>query len=739
MSIAQRKTIGFLINSMSVVTEYESELVRGVHAAALAHDANLLVIAGEQLSVSSAGASWALPQNSIYALAGPQSLDALVIGYSAIGSRLEQGKMDAFVRAFSPLPLSIIGPARPGLRCGTGDNIQGIRDIVRHLVQEHGRTKFAFVRGIRGTDGDIRFEAFRQALKELGLACDEKLVYVGDWSRDSGKAAVSAFLSTALPFDALMAANDHMALGAASELMARGRWVPRDVAVTGFDDVEEAMAFNPPLTTVRQPVADLGRNAAELLFEQLEGKNPPMERRSPTQTIVRRSCGCELDSLRKGGMAAEEGGRGGIGEKIAEGFAKALLDLQSGGKGSDYLGFLEMEIAAAQERSESLDPWRRGLQALRSGLSRLPPELNAPAEELLSTGDLIVREIENRALHFKRVDLEKSERVLRRLIQAMGAAFELKQLDAVLAQDLPVVGIPGYFVARWDRGSQQAGNPELGCLSPLMYRLSHGPRMTVGELGAEFPAAEIYPKALRPKERWTAVASPLCFGQKILGLAVLERRAESGTPYEAVFRQLESSLEGADLLESSRRAEASEEERNRSVQALVRPMMENIDAMALVLKERLEGSKLIASQTAESSRRLERTDKLLGDIGKSIGKMADIIRIIDDISVNVHLISFNASVEAAHAGQYGKGFAVLAKEIKKMAASTQERSEEVGRQLESLIALIRSAQDSGRGSLESFHSQELSVQALARSLDEVSAGMLELNDKSKDILGLMGS
>lgn len=715
---------------MTVVTDYETNLTLGVLDAAAAHDANVLIITGEELERGPSGA-WARPQNAIYGLAGKAAVDGLVIGYSAIGSRIAPQEMDRFCSSYAPLPVSLVGPARAGFPCGTSDNSAGIKELVLHLARDHRRKRFGFIRGLAGTDGDLRYEAFKEALAEAGLPFDQTLVHQGDWSVESGKAAAQAFLSSGHDFDALMAANDHMAFGAATELMDRGKWVGKDISITGFDDTEAAMAFNPPLTTVRQQIRELARNAAESLFDILEGRAAPAERRTPTQTVLRRSCGCQLDSLKA--RELESTGEGGKAARVTleEAFRKAIAAGDAGH--GEFLGFLEMQLVMALERGEDMEAWRKGLRDLFPIAYRLAPAARAAAEALLATSELVIRELQNRELHASQVDRAKQERKLRRIIQAMGATFDMTELRSVLDRDLEGVGIPGYMVAEWIEGSGRQS------LRPLMAKLSGATLVSPEADAAPYPAAEIFPRSFRPSERWVAVASPLCFGGKDLGIAVLEWGVKSGAPYDAVLRQLESSLAGASLLSSARCGEAELAEKNRRVKGLVLPMLESIDRVTTVVKERLEGTRSIAQQAAESAKRMGTTDKLVSDIGSSIDQMAQIIRIIEDISVNVHLLSFNASIEAAHAGQYGKGFAVIAKEIKKMAASTQEQSDQVSRELQSLIALIKSAAESARGSMESFQAQEASVKSMTRALDETASALFELDLSSKNILSVMGS
>jgi DNA-binding LacI/PurR family transcriptional regulator len=136
-----------------------------------------------------------------------------------------------------------------------------------------------------------RWRGYRAALEEGGLPYDEGIIAFGDWSYESGYAAMKALLEEEPALDGLFAHNDCMAIGAMRALAECGRRVPDDVAVVGFDDIPVAAYCNPPLSTVRQPMRQVGELAARLLIDAVEGRNP--ERKEvllEPELIVRQSC-----------------------------------------------------------------------------------------------------------------------------------------------------------------------------------------------------------------------------------------------------------------------------------------------------------------------------------------------------------------------------------------------------------------------------------------------------------------
>jgi hypothetical protein len=168
-----------------------------------------------------------------------------------------------------------------------------------------------------------RLAGYRAALAKHGLPVDERLILPGDFTVPAGESAVQTlFDARRVPpdeVDALVVANDAMACGCLAALASRGIEVPGQLAVTGFDDLPAGRQARVPLTTVRQPVAGLGRSAARLLLARIDGA--PRERMVlPTELVARRSCGC-LEGIGRlpltGADLQRRGGRG---------FDLALLD-----------------------------------------------------------------------------------------------------------------------------------------------------------------------------------------------------------------------------------------------------------------------------------------------------------------------------------------------------------------------------------------------------------------------------
>lgn len=170
------------------------------------------------------------------------------------------------------------------------NNIHGGYLAGQHLLALGHRRIACLVGPSDVTPSAGRFEGFRRALAEAGVAIEPSLLARGDGRPDGGVAAVRQFLEQGMPATAIFAFNDQMATGAVGALQRAGFHVPRDVSVIGFDDVPLASAIYPALTTVAQPTAEMGALGVQLLLERIARRDAPYQRvLLPTWLVVRES------------------------------------------------------------------------------------------------------------------------------------------------------------------------------------------------------------------------------------------------------------------------------------------------------------------------------------------------------------------------------------------------------------------------------------------------------------------
>ncbi|MFD3662605.1 LacI family DNA-binding transcriptional regulator [Streptomyces sp. NPDC058659] len=197
------------------------------------------------------------------------------------------------VRALG-LPAVLNGRRREDERVAfvDSDNTGAGRTAVAHLAAR-GRRGIATITGpLDMYVARCRLDGYRAGLAEAGLAPDEALVANGDFTEEGGRRAMRELLDRRPDLDAVFAASDVMAAGARAVLREAGRRVPEDVALVGVDDSAVARHMDPPLTSVRQPIEEMGRTMARLLLQEIAAPSEPDEqprRMLPTELVVRGS------------------------------------------------------------------------------------------------------------------------------------------------------------------------------------------------------------------------------------------------------------------------------------------------------------------------------------------------------------------------------------------------------------------------------------------------------------------
>jgi LacI family transcriptional regulator len=215
-------------------------------------------------------------------------VDGIVMSVPEVGSSISR---IAGVLADSPAPIVFVRAAElPGYSGLLIDNADGIGQAVDHLVSL-GRSRIAHIAGPDGwREATARLRGWRDGLGRHGLDAPDARRAFGDWTAESGARAMRSILDEDPDVDAVVAANDHMALGAMRVLEHTGRVVPDDVAVTGFDNSAEAAWGAPSLTSVDQPLEALGRAAVRTVLEHRADRNRDVTVDSlPCELIVRES------------------------------------------------------------------------------------------------------------------------------------------------------------------------------------------------------------------------------------------------------------------------------------------------------------------------------------------------------------------------------------------------------------------------------------------------------------------
>lgn len=278
---------------------YYGSLVAGVGAAAQSYGRRLIAIqtldAAAELTVNG----------------GDPAFDAAVSwdhidGFVALADAVRPDYLARLARAGKPVVLVGHTIDGLGLPAVLPDNGAGVRDVVTHLIREHGCRRIAFTGHLAATDIRERYDAYAEVLDAYGL---EPGVFLPALNNiESGIAWEAADLLRHGRPDALVAATDRNAFTALRVLAAAGVRCPEDILLTGFDNRDESSLLRPELASVRQPLEAMSHRAVDLLIGRLAGKDvPPGPHLLPTQFVPRSSCGCTSFAERLPALAERDG------------------------------------------------------------------------------------------------------------------------------------------------------------------------------------------------------------------------------------------------------------------------------------------------------------------------------------------------------------------------------------------------------------------------------------------------
>ena len=582
---SNRSTIGMLTAWLKGPTEIN--LWHGVADRAQERDVNLVCFSG---GFPRWQQQFEAQKNILFNIPGQQNVDGLLIWANILSHSLDRGSLEAFCLRYVPLPVISMGmffSSIPSIRI---DMREGMHNILSHLIEKHGRRRIAFIRGLEvSQDAEDRYRAYCETLLQYGLPLDPDLVIPGDFRRSSGQAAVQMLIDThRTNLDALVSANDNMAIGAMQALQAYGIHIPDDIIVAGFDDIEETRAFVPSLTTVRAPWYLLGSKSVDLILSKLAGEPLPEQVLLQTELVFRQSCGCQttvvnidqsepihrtsraqeiiipnpgsspldqielLDSIENvlSGFISSHG----LDAKWSEKFiASFLSDVQSREGTPDIFIQSFVEILSKIPSGSEIIEWQEVLDSIRSRVEFLFPSRDKiiKAHELLGEGYALIGEMAHRQQLCQRLEEEDKTSRLNRMVQAMSTTYDIETLMKLLALELPGLGIESCFLSIYD---EKGDTP---AWARLILAINGKERLPQDPGGIRFPTNQLVPGGIFPRNRRiTFDVEALYFQEEQIGFVLFEIGPRDGDVYATLRGHLSSALKNAELVQVAFEAEA---------------------------------------------------------------------------------------------------------------------------------------------------------------------------------------
>lgn len=564
---ARAKTLGVLLDWLG--DPYQGGILRGIRAAARTAGAQLLCFPGGSLPGPGGGED---ARHRLFELVTERCVDGVLLLSSTLSHHVGATGVEQFAATLRGLPVCSIGVELAGVPSLTTDNDSGMRECVAHLIREHGAQRLALVRGpLANEEAERRASAYREILAASGIPYDERRVVVGDFMEPSGRAAIDALERQCGPIheslDAIVVCNDAMALGVLSALEQRGVPVPESVAVTGFDDTEEARLLQPPLTTVRQPLEQLGARAVQMVLESVQHGGRPEGTQLPTDVTLRRSCGCsawrspmrvevppssrrmsfEASLLMRRQTVLDELARAAHGHFGAAGpdwQARLLNSLVAdiAEAGSDGFVSVFQDIMTKLPLSGTdLNVCDDVVNVLREQLLPwLGHHQRSRAEDLFHQARRVVSTTIQRILARERLYLGRHTRTLSAVCGTLAMTFDYQQLAERVLSELPKLGIISAFLVTYE----EPGPGRARLLAGFDQRSQRQWRE-----GAGFERELLLSRDLVSADRdgRSYVVAPLVWKQQSLGHLMLEFDMDHASYYGAIAEALSAALRGAHL------------------------------------------------------------------------------------------------------------------------------------------------------------------------------------------------
>lgn len=475
--------------------------------------------------------------NLAYHLADTRNIDGLIIIASALETFLSTVDLKDFFASYADIPRVSIGMRIPGMSDVIVDGSKALTKVMNHLIEEHHLRRFALISGPSSHDeANSRMETFFEVLESHTIPFDKNLMYCGAFTQDSGMQGAARLCGSGLEFDALVCLNDRMAQGALEELNRRKIRVPEDVALVGFDGIESSLYTFPPLTTVRQPMDELGSAGVDML-ERLMLNGEEEHITLQCLPVIRESCGCRpyfhySTDIKEIPSYASESETKSIND---------IIDLVSGNDYENLIIRLNEAIESTRIENGSISRWNEYLSFIEHRCRSMEPSDSQALSSLIGAAKAFTAEKVENFQATKRIIAETSFGMLRQVGASLSGVFELPALFRNLKEGLRMFGITQGYLVVFNKEKTRinhcmdicgtdhvtsAGNTEEGILLPSFIESSW------------------------KSGQW--ILMPLVFESEQLGYLIVPIGIEIPGLYDILQEQVSSNLKGILLLEQIR-------------------------------------------------------------------------------------------------------------------------------------------------------------------------------------------
>ncbi|CAM3053839.1 EAL domain-containing protein [Vibrio rarus] len=556
-----RPTIAVLVGSMA--SHYQEGIMRGVAYVAEQNNCNVIGFCGGVINSSS---GTALARDKVFDLIDKDLISGVISPFSSHMRFLTKDQRGQFIEQFNSVPVVNIGSHIDSHTNITADYETGFTQLFEHFYQKHGYRKILLLRGPEHhASSEQRMHIYKKLLEKYQLPFDEKLVIYSDLKKSYAKKAIQAFFAeNTHSVDAIITISDNQAFGVIEACQEAGIRVPEDIAVVGSLDTLEGAFLQPSLTSIREPLFELGHAAAIELLAQIKGETPRSKVKIPTSLIVRESCGCRIieqdsderflsqsyeplfDEIKAHVTKTIEQHRGIVNKSKVQ---MVIEQYQYALEHNDYAQLLIMVQRCLEDalESEEILIWldvvsQFQISALQYlNVSSQPKKLTTFIAELT----LLKNKMELTAIKFQGYETEYYLNYFRVIVNNLNASFDLSTIKkyAVDILKLSELYISIFHDVNADR------------LTATNIVSVRDKKFTPTDKHA-FVANKLIPNNVAPhQQRYSLMVFPLSFANKPIGFMVTDLSKRKGTAFENLRAIISSALKNEMLIQDLKKAE----------------------------------------------------------------------------------------------------------------------------------------------------------------------------------------
>jgi len=545
-------------------------------------------------------------------------------------------------------------------------------------------------------------------------------------------------------FDAIMCVNELSSIYTIKYLQGRGYHIPDDVAVTSYDNSVVGRAISPKPTAQVMPFGKQSQAALDLLLSMLDGKSAPPESLIEAYLEINASCGCTSQSLKIGAaeldtglearkhlqrQARQETEKLPV-ESIEAIIAQELIDHVKSNYGDIHIKFTDLRstitaIVDAYFRQLADDSQRFFLDTLGTSIKQFLHNnvnlkilidlvsfirrntirhiIHSPllmiSENMLFLAGILLTENMVQVEEHELADMESRYGMQRSFLMEITSKFDFKVLFERMTFWLPKLGVYECYVVLYENPrSYVLGNP-IPAYASLRFGLKDGKSLALPEAGERFVTADVLPQTYCKLDLIDDLyLVPLFIMKNQIGYLVVVNAPQDTTLFVSIAGQISNTINGVNLIRERQRAEENVQSAFALLQSKATSVQTESEAISSLVSDISSAMDEVTGNIRAISTRIAEvmhitlsavnmavdSNAKMTDLNAESQKIGSIALLIEDITQRTKVLSINAKIEAAHAGQAGKGFSIVAQEIEKLAEETNRSTGTIGEMISNI-------------------------------------------------------